>query len=189
LFGAQDAPEQAAVWLNDEFRERSREASEARFKEPIEAHPLHPNAFRGLHSGYWASVHETEDAGCTGVTLETRAPLLDLRILRFLLRLPPVPWCINKELTRRAMKGGLPDKVLVRPKSPLLEDPLQASWQKGEWGANPEKNPPKMIHEFVKWEDWLATSDGSRGYFSYEYLYPLSFSLWLKAIEKEGAIQ
>ena len=189
LFGAQDAPEQAPVWLNDEFRERSREASEARFKEPIEAHPLHPNAFRGLHSGYWASVHETEDAGCTGVTLETRAPLLDLRILRFLLRLPPVPWCINKELTRRAMKGGLPDKVLVRPKSPLLEDPLQASWQKGEWGANPEKNPPKMIHEFVKWEDWLATSDGSRGYFSYEYLYPLSFSLWLKAIEKEGAIQ
>ena len=190
-FGAQDVPQQLPTWLNEGFAKRGLLASGERFEErtPIEEHPLHPDAYRGLHSGYWASVHESEDAGCTGVTLETRAPLLDLRILHFLLRLPPVPWCINKELSRRAMKGPLPENVLARPKSPLLEDPLEACWQRDGWRPNPDKNPPKLVHEFVKWEHWLATLEDPKGYFHYEYLYPLSFSLWLKSIEKEGGIQ
>jgi asparagine synthase (glutamine-hydrolysing) len=189
--GAQDAPQQIPTWLNEEFANGSLVASEERFEErpPIEAHPLHPDAYRALHSGYWATVHESEDAGCTGVTLETRAPLLDLRILRFLLRLPPVPWCMNKELSRRAMKGDLPDKILVRRKAPLLEDPLEACWQREGWRPKPEKNPPKVIHDFVRWETWLATLEHSKGYVPYEYLCPLSFSLWLKSIEKEGRIQ
>ena len=189
--GAKDASKPVPSWLKDGFAERARAESEEHFHEQplIGEHPLHPEAYRGLHRGYWASVHETEDAGFTGVTLETRAPLLDLRILRFLLRLPPVPWCVNKELTRLAMKGGLPDIVLVRPKAPLLEDPMEACWRRGGWRPNPEKNPPKMINEFVDWERWLATLESSKGYFHYEYLYPLSFSLWLKAIEKEGGIQ
>jgi asparagine synthase (glutamine-hydrolysing) len=189
--GAQDGRQQLPAWMNDGFAGRSRVESEPCFEDrlAIEEHPLHPNAFRGLHSGYWASVHETEDAGCTGVTLETRAPLLDLRILRFLLRLPPVPWCVNKELTRRAMEGELPQKVLVRPKAPLLEDPLGVCWQRDGWRPNPGINPPKMVHEFVKWENWLATLEHPKGYFTYEYLYPLSLSMWLKVIEKEGGIQ
>jgi asparagine synthase (glutamine-hydrolysing) len=191
LLGAQDVPQQLPAWLNEGFAKGGLLASGERFKErpPVEEHPLHPDAYRGLHSGYWASVHENEDAGCTGVTLETRAPLLDLRILRFLLRLPPVPWCINKELSRSAMKGLLPENVLARPKAPLLEDPLEACWQKEGWRPNLDKNPPKRVHEFVKWEYWLATLENSKGYFHYEYLYPLSFSLWLKAIENEGGIQ
>src|SRR5258707_5005581 len=191
LLGAQDVPQQLPAWLNEGFAKRGLLASGERFEErpPIEEHPLHPDAYRGLHSGYWAEIHENEDACCTGVTLETRAPLLDLRILRFLLRLPPVPWCVNKELSRRAMKGLLPGNVLARPKAPLLEDPLGACWLRDGWRANPEKNPPKIVHEFVKWEHWLATLENSKGYFRYEYLYPLSFSLWLKAIENEGGIQ
>ncbi|HXC49232.1 MAG TPA: asparagine synthase-related protein [Candidatus Sulfotelmatobacter sp.] len=189
--GAKDVSNPAPSWLKDGFAERTRAESEERFHEqpPIEEHPLHPDAYRGLHSGYWASVHETEDAGFTGVTLETRAPLLDLRVLRFLLRLPPVPWCVNKELARRAMKGGLPDKILARAKTPLLEDPIQVCWKRCGWRPSPGKNPPKMIHEFVEWDRWLATLENSKGYFQYEYLFPLSFSLWLKAIEKEGWIK
>jgi asparagine synthase (glutamine-hydrolysing) len=191
LFGAQDAAQPLPAWLNEEFARRSRPESEEHFEEhpAIEQHPLHPDAYRGLHSGYWASVHETEDAGCTGVNLETRAPLLDLRVLRFLLRLPPVPWCVNKELSRRAMKGGLPDQVRIRPKAPLLEDPLEVCWRRVGWRPNLGKNPPKMIHEFIEWESWLATLENPKGYFTCEYLYPLSFSLWLKVIEKEGAIE
>ena len=189
--GAQGAHQPLPAWLNEEFSDRSCAECEERFQERpvIDEHPLHPDAYRALHSGYWASVHENEDAGCTGVHLEARAPLLDLRILRFLLRLPPVPWCINKELSRRAMKGALPENILQRPKSPLLEDPLEACWQREGWRPDPGKNPPKLVHEFVKWERWLATLQSSKGYFQCESLYPLSFSLWLKAIEKEGGIQ
>jgi asparagine synthase (glutamine-hydrolysing) len=190
-FGAEDNPQTSPDWLNDGFAERSRGESDDRFQEhpPIEKHPLHPEAYRALHSGYWASVHENEDAGYTGAPLETRAPLLDLRILRFLLRLPPVPWCVNKELSRQAMKGALPKDILERPKAPLMEDPLEACWQGFGWRPHPEKNPPKRVHEFVKWERWLATLENPKGYFRYESLYPLSFSLWLKGIEKGGGIQ
>jgi asparagine synthase (glutamine-hydrolysing) len=189
--GAKDETPAFPVWLNEGVAERGRALFGASFEEAprIEEHPLHPAAYRALHGGYWASVHETEDAGCTGVLLETRAPLLDLRILRFLLRLPPVPWCVNKELCRRAMKGNLPDQVLVRPKAPLMEDPLELCWRRDGWRPNPEKNPPKMIHEFVKWDSWLATLENAKGYFPYEYLYPLSFSLWLKDVEKDRGIQ
>jgi asparagine synthase (glutamine-hydrolysing) len=189
--GAKDPLKTLPSWLNSEFAERSRPECEGRVQAQTstEAHPLHPDAYRALHSGYWASVHENEDAGSTGVLLETRAPLLDLRILRFLLRLPPVPWCVNKELTRQVMKGRLPDRVLVRPKAPLPEDPLEVCWRREGWRPHPDKNPPEAIHEFVKWEHWLATLESVKGYFSYEYLYPLSLSLWLKAIEKKGGIQ
>jgi len=191
LFREQDAPEQVPVWMNEEFAQRSGLETGRRFEESpsLEEHPLHPVAYRGLHSGYWASVHESEDAGCSGVCLETRAPLLDLRLLRFLLRLPPVPWCANKDLPRRALKGELPAKVLARPKSPLLEDPLEVCRRKGGWRPSVEKTPPEIIHEFIKWQSWLATLDHAQGYFSDEYLYLLSFSRWLKDIVKAGGIQ
>jgi asparagine synthase (glutamine-hydrolysing) len=189
--GAKDATPQLPAWLNEGFAERGRAESEASLLERprLEEHLLHPDAYRALHGGYWASVHETEDAGCTGVLLETRAPLLDLRILRFLLRVPAVPWCINKELCRRAMKDGLPERVLARPKAPLGEDPLELCWRREGWRPNPEEKPPKMVHEFVKWNSWLATLEGAKGYFQNEYLYPPAFSLWLKAIEKGKGIQ
>ena len=191
LAGADDKTPELPAWLNEGIVKRGRAGSEPSSRQlpGIEEHPLHPAAYRALHGGYWASVHETEDAGCTGVLLETRAPLLDLRILRFLLRLPPVPWCINKELCRRAMQGALPNQVLVRPKAPLMEDPLELCWRRGGWRPNPEKNPPKIIHEFVNWSSWLATLEGTKGYFNYGYLYPFSFSRWLKAIEKGKGIQ
>jgi asparagine synthase (glutamine-hydrolysing) len=191
LLPGQHAAQPLPAWLDEKFAKRTRPDSGKRFEDhpPIEEHPLHPAAYRALHVGYWASVHETEDGGCTGVNLETRAPLLDLRILRFLLRLPPVPWCINKELSRQAMKVGLPDEILARPKAPLVEDPLKVCWQRDGWRPNPKENPPKRMHEFIKWESWLATLESQKGFFIYENLYPLSFLLWLKDVEKGGGIQ
>jgi asparagine synthase (glutamine-hydrolysing) len=190
-FGSQDAPKELPAWLNQEFAERCRAQSAEPFQKrpPIEEHPVHPDAYRSLHSGYWASVLENEDAGCTGVNLETRASLLDLRILRFLLRLPPVPWCANKELSRRAMEGALPESILARPKSPLLQDPLEAGRRRSGRSPHPETQPPKMMHDFVKWSYLLETFESTKGLISSENLYPLALSHWLKGIEKEGGIQ
>ena len=188
--GAKDKTPELPVWLKAGFTDRGRAQSEENLPGGrLDEHPMHPAAYRALHGGYWASVHEGEDAGYTGELLETRAPLLDLRILRFLLRLPPVPWCINKDLCRRTMKGSLPDRVLARSKAPLMEDPLELCWRRDGWRPNLEKKPPRMIHEFVEWNSWLATLEDPKGYSSYEYLYSLSFSLWLKDIEKDGEIQ
>jgi asparagine synthase (glutamine-hydrolysing) len=190
-FGAESAAEGTPSWLNEEFSRRcyAQFPENGAAHEPLDAHPVHPQAYASLHSGYWASVLEDEDAGWTGVNLETRAPLLDLRLLRFLLRLPPVPWCVDKELARRAMSPWLPIEILNRPKSPLLQDPLEACQERTGWRPQPVENPPKLIHEFVNWKDWLATLENSKGSLQWSQLYPLSLSLWLKDIENREGIQ
>jgi asparagine synthase (glutamine-hydrolysing) len=188
--GAPAAPE-IPSWLNEEFSRRcgmrTRKTGETR--EGFEPHPVHPQAYASLHSGYWARVLEDEDAGWTGIQLETRAPLLDLRLLRFLLRLPPVPWCIDKEVTRRAMDSWLPAEILKRPKSPLLQDPLEACQKRAGWRPQPEAAPPKLVHEFVNWKVWRATLENSKGSLSWGHVYPLSLALWLKGIENREGIE
>lgn len=123
-------------WLNNEME--SRLNLRARWKElrgQSETNAaIRPRAFANIASPFWVSLWEGADPGVTGIPVETRAPLFDLRMVRFLLRLPPLPWCANKELMRRAMKGMLPKTVLERPKTPLAADPLieivrQKRWQ------------------------------------------------------------
>jgi asparagine synthase (glutamine-hydrolysing) len=190
-FGGVPAAPEIPSWLNEEFSKRCgmriRKTGESR--DGLEAHPVHPQAYASLHSGYWASVLEDEDAGWTGIRLETRAPFLDLRLLRFLLRLPTVPWCVDKEVTRRAMDSWLPAEILKRPKCPLLQDPLEAWQKRAGWRPQPEENPPELVHEFVNWKDWRATLENSKGSLAWGQLSPLSLALWLKDIENREGIE
>jgi asparagine synthase (glutamine-hydrolysing) len=55
--------------------------------------------------------------------MEVRHPFVDLRLLRFMLAVPAIPWCREKYLVRRAMREVLPPSVLRRPKTPLTSDP------------------------------------------------------------------
>lgn len=73
--------------------------------------------------------------------LEARHPFLDLRLLRYMLAVPAVPWCRTKYIVRRAMRGTLPDAVLRRPKSPLTGDPCWIG--AGRWGL-PELNRQQL---------------------------------------------
>ena len=77
-----------------------------------------------LSTPVWRSVLDPADPGMSGMLLEQRHPLIDLRLVRFALSLPPIPWCVEKELFRVAMRGDLPDAVLRRPKTPFAGDPL-----------------------------------------------------------------
>jgi len=178
-------------WLNEDFSKRVLGRSEELRTnvDGLPEHPTHPNAYERLHSGYWASVLEEEDTGWTRVHLEARAPLLDLRLLKFLLRLPPVPWCMHKEMMRQAMHDLLPVEILRRPKTPLVQDLLEAVQRKSGWRPEIEKKPPQKMAEFVKWSSWLATLENSKGLLTWEELYPLYLSRWLKGIENEGGIQ
>ena len=78
----------------------------------------------------WAWYFETFDPGMTRIPVEGRYPFLDLRVINFLLAIPPLPWCIDKELLRLAMRGALPDAVRLRRKTALAGDPLRAWLQK-----------------------------------------------------------
>jgi asparagine synthase (glutamine-hydrolysing) len=174
-------------WMNPDF-EKSLESRQERIPGS-EPHPVHPLAYATMHNGYWGSVLEGEDAGFTGVLLEPRAPMLDLRVLRFELRLPAIPWCMDKYLTRKAMAGFLPEPVLARAKTPLLQDPQESFLQVKNWRPDWSFAVPATMEKYVltvKWRETLQTTQGS---ICLEDLRPLFLAYWLKGIENSDLIQ
>jgi asparagine synthase (glutamine-hydrolysing) len=128
---------------------------------------------------------ESDDAAWTGAALEMRAPLLDQRVLRYLLRLPPVPWCMHKELLRQTMRGLLPERIRTRPKVPLLDDPLRIHAESGSWKPLGLSEPVAQTRMFVDWEQLGATLVSAPSSDLWADLRPVSLNYWLKAVEKE----
>lgn len=125
LIGAYPAKSYCPEWINESF---SREVNLAeRWKkftsEPATAHATRPYAFRVLDSTSWAPLFQAYDAGASRLPLELRHPMIDVRLAEFLLGIPVVPWCVNKEILRVAMASKLPKAVLNRPKTPLAGHP------------------------------------------------------------------
>ena len=86
-------------------------------------HPLRPVGYRSFTGPLWPLVFEDYDAQNTQAPLETRHPYVDLRVLRFMLSVPAVPWCRIKYLLRQAMQGMLPDQILWRGKAVFRFEP------------------------------------------------------------------
>jgi len=89
-------------------------------------HPVNPTPHASLDLPHWSGLFEHENPGVTRFPVEVRHPFLDLRIIHFLLALPPFPWFYEKMLLRASMAGRLPETVRLRPKTPLAGDPLTA---------------------------------------------------------------
>lgn len=117
-------------WLSPEFSQRANLPDRWREQNQLPAswaaHPIHPRGHGSLALPLWASMFEQEDPGGTGYPVETRYPFLDLRLVNFLLAIPPFPWFFKKTLLREAMKGRLPEPIRTRSKTPLLGDPVSA---------------------------------------------------------------
>jgi asparagine synthase (glutamine-hydrolysing) len=79
-------------------------------------HPIRPVAYASFQAPFWQTMFDSHDAAWTGTQVEVRHPYLDLRMLRFLLAVPPLPWCKQKYLVRCAMRGVLPKSVVRRAK-------------------------------------------------------------------------
>jgi asparagine synthase (glutamine-hydrolysing) len=92
---------------------------------PYSTHPIRPRAYHSLQSPLWQALFESFDAGTTKTLYEVRYPFVDIRMLRFLLAVPALPWCRSKYLLRRAMRGSLPRPVLRRKKKGLPHDRLR----------------------------------------------------------------
>lgn len=86
-------------------------------------HPVRPSAYASLLTPQWQSLFEMFQPSYTGVALEVRHPYIDIRLLRFLLRVPALPWCRQKHLLRRALRGVLPEAARSRAKTPLAREP------------------------------------------------------------------
>src|SRR5262249_31973824 len=87
-------------------------------------HPIHPKAHASLSLPQWTHMFEQENGGVPHNPLEVRYPFLDLRMVNYLLALPPFPWFFEKLLLREAMAGRLPESVRTRPKTPFEANPV-----------------------------------------------------------------
>jgi asparagine synthase (glutamine-hydrolysing) len=178
-------------WLNAQFEKEQRLRERwLELQEPLQtSHPLHPIGYAGLCGDFWSSASETVDAAWTGVAIESRSPLLDQRLLRYLLRMPPVPWCMEKELLRRATKGLLPEQIRLRPKTPLLGDSLKIHVESGRWHPLPLPAPAGEVTSFIDWKLFDATLAEPAGSSLWANLRPISLNRWLKSIENEVRIR
>jgi asparagine synthase (glutamine-hydrolysing) len=82
-----------------------------------------PRAMLSFTKAIWQRYFEEFDPVVSGTSLDCRHPFLDLDVLTFMLRTPPIPWARRKRLIRDAMRGVLPEEVLTRDKAPLVADP------------------------------------------------------------------
>jgi asparagine synthase (glutamine-hydrolysing) len=122
------------AWLNDEFASRThaRDRWETMRSPADSPHPVRPVGFQSLDNPLWQRMFESVDPGFTEAPVEYRHPYVDLRLLRYMLSVPSLPWCRRKYLMRQAMRNILPEEVLRRDKTPLAESPVfQAVRQRG----------------------------------------------------------
>ena len=120
-------------WLDADFAKNlhlaERYADFNRGGSSRDVHPVRPQAYQSLSIALWQFVFEWHDPGITGLPLEVRHPFLDIRVLRFLLAVPVIPWCRDKYLLRRAFKKYLPAGIVARRKTGLAGFPAFERWK------------------------------------------------------------
>ncbi len=178
-------------WLNSEFARRmslSDRWEEMNSSDPSR-HEFNPQAYDLANGLSVASTLEVLDATWTGCSLEFRWPFMDRRLVRFMLRVPPVPWAMDKHLLRRSQIGTLPDEILHRCKAPLQDDDLLLHVKAGNWNPVPSEPPPDCIQQHVNWpllvEQLKKTQDESL----HQHLPPVALARWLKNVENQRSIE
>lgn len=182
----QSAPVDVPPWIAVDFAARLGLADRihALNTPPGVPHPTRPEAYEQLASPVWPHLFAHLDAGVTGIPVEERHPFFDVRLVRFVLSVPPAQWYNDKGLLRIGMRGRLPGAILRRPKAPLPVDPLAVrraaagdGWLRGlrlgpEAGAYVDAGRvPRATGgtaETAPGELWID-------------LRPLSLSLWLRS--------
>jgi asparagine synthase (glutamine-hydrolysing) len=147
-----------------------------------QVHPTRPQAYGLLGQPGWQRLHEYTDAAAMDARIVYRNPYLDLRLVRFLLRVPPMPWFAEKELLREAMRGRLHEDVRTRRKRPIGSDPAHVwmSRQADELSASLDR-----AAVLDRWVDRDRVRGAIRSpsrtlYDSYLLSLPLSLAFWLE---------
>jgi asparagine synthase (glutamine-hydrolysing) len=114
-------------WLDPGLvrRLKLRDRWEDRMRMPISPHPVRPAGHGSFGLSLWQEIFRGFDFDHTGAALEVRHPYLDLRVLRFMLQVPVLPWCRGKYLMREVGRGRLSETVRQRPKKTIAGDPFR----------------------------------------------------------------
>lgn len=173
------------AWIVPEFARRADVETRWRTGNDLtfpDAHPILPLGHASLSLPQWSRMFELENPGISRQPVEVRHPFIDLRVVEFLLALPPFPWSFQKKLLRDAMAGRLPDAIRTRPKTPLPLNPVDTILSRldSEWVSR-----PKWSEEIAQYVDTAMLGELLRGRNAGEAganLRPLCFNLWLQSV-------
>jgi asparagine synthase (glutamine-hydrolysing) len=104
---------------------------------------------------FWSNVFEQFDPGVTGIAVKHYHPFFDLRLVDFLISIPPIPWLVDKKLLRESVKHRLPEATRTRRKT-VFQAPdaytKQLREAVGVWAGDLLKNTPEVA-------DYVNTSE------------------------------
>jgi asparagine synthase (glutamine-hydrolysing) len=149
-------------WLNRDFvqrlhlQERYEEIRATRDDRP--KHPVRPAGYASFAVLPWQFLFEMYDPEVTGLPLEVRHPYSDIRMIRYLLAVPVIPWCRNKFLMREALRPLLPEEVVKRPKEGLCGFPNYERWKRS---GMPDGLPEEAASEYVNFNELRRCKIGS----------------------------
>ena len=152
-------------------------------RKVVSGDDLRAEAARHMRTS-WASILDAYDAEWSGSAVEYRHPLFDLRVIDFLLQVPPLPWLASKELVRDAWPDLLPEVVRNRPKVPLRGDHLRARVVRGD-DAPLEWQCPDIGHFICSKSAPAFQSCVDAPVSLYLVAYTVSLGLWLRNIQKK----
>lgn len=169
------------AWLNPDFalRVQSRGRWEELQSGPPPAHPTRPKGYQAMGVALWQDFFESFDIPSSRTASELRHPYLDLRVVRFLLSVPAIPWCCNKYLSRRALAGALPRAVIRRPKSPLVKDP---NYERARRCGMPQFPVTKTLLEYVN-PSLIPSKAGENIEDFRTNMYPVGLAFWFHNLE------
>jgi asparagine synthase (glutamine-hydrolysing) len=181
------APVKFPAWLNAGFVARN--DLQARWTEYCDPtrdyrHPSRPRAYDRLLCVGRDSRFDGWDPGYTGFPVEFRRPLLDLRVVRFLLRVPPFPWFVTKELPRQSTRGLLPDEVRRRPKTPLAGYPELEMNRDAKFAWCDRWAPTPEFEEFIDRSAIPHLLGETNAHRLWSNIRPVSLNLWLQNFRK-----
>lgn len=173
-------------WLNPDFERRLNLREQYRPFEtgtawgPIPNGTVRPEGYGLVSSPMWAGLFEDYTPDNAGACIEARHPFFDLRLVRYVLTLPALPWCTDKELLRRSMHGLLPDEIRLARKRPIMSNVLMTYYRKSPkpWlqGFEPveELNQYVDLHRAIEQVSHPAPKELA------VHLRPVCLNLWLK---------
>jgi asparagine synthase (glutamine-hydrolysing) len=174
------------TWLNSDFVNPLN--LQQRY-EQINAESIDYTSRYGMaNSPFWSNIFEQFDPGCTGIPIKQYYPFFDLRLVNFLVSIPPIPWLVNKNILRESMKGKLPEAIRTRRKIVFHapEEYIQGMRESaGLWAGDLLKNTPSL-EEYVNTGELLRcleSGDIDTGKFM-ELEKTLTFAYWLQSVRE-----
>lgn len=144
-------------------------------------HPFNPRAYAFLNDLSVASILEFYDSTSTACALESRNPFLDRRLSRFLLRVPLIPWSMDKYLLRRSQASNLPDEIRLRPKTRITRDLMLLHAASGRWDPLAMEPATGNLPEVIDWSLLACYLRGNTEDSLYVHLRPIALVRWLKS--------